>query len=68
MSAKINAIGNSGLGLISIFSIIAILSALIFVIPFIFRKLYSRKTICVCGEIINPIDVQCPKCGRKVEK
>ena len=48
--------------------IIVVLSLLAFASPFIFRKLFSRKNICTCGQKLNPKDEYCPRCGKKVEK
>lgn len=48
--------------------LIVVLSALAFSLPFIFRKVFSRKNFCACGEKLKPTDTFCPKCGKKVEK
>lgn len=54
--------------LLKIAIIIIVLSALAFALPFILRKIYKRKNVCVCGEELKPTDAFCPKCGKKVEK
>ena len=44
-------------------------SVLAFALPFILKKIFSKKEkICVCGEKLKPTDQFCPKCGKKVEK
>lgn len=48
--------------------IIVVLSLLAFSLPFIFRKLFSRQKICICGQKLKPTDAFCPNCGKKVEK
>ena len=48
--------------------LIIVLSILAFALPFIFRKLFSKKNICTCGQKLTPRDEYCPRCGKKVEK
>jgi len=49
--------------------IIVVLSILAFALPFIFKKIFSRKNnLCVCGEKLKSTEKFCPKCGKKVEK
>ena len=48
---------------------IVVLTILAFSLPFIFKKIFSRKSnICICGEKLEQKEKFCPKCGRKVEK
>ena len=48
--------------------VLVVVLVLIFALPFIFRKLFSRKNICTCGQKLKPTDEYCPRCGKKVEK
>jgi hypothetical protein len=49
-------------------AIIIVLSILAILLPFVLRKRFSRKNICVCGQTLQMADTFCPKCGKKVER
>ena len=48
--------------------LIVVLSTLAFALPFIFRKIFSKRRLCTCGQELKPVDTFCPKCGKKVGK
>jgi rRNA maturation endonuclease Nob1 len=49
--------------------ILILLGLAALLIPWIISKiLKSRQRICECGQKLNPEDVFCPRCGKRVEK